>query len=62
MNELETIIQFLSQHGSALVVFIFAVLLFLDKFFGTVSNLTEKFGIETKASLERKHQADVIKK
>lgn len=62
MNELETIIDFLAGHGSALVVFIFAVLLFLDKFFGTVSNLTERFGFETKASLEKKHQAEVIKK
>lgn len=62
MNELETIIDFLAEHGSALVVFIFAVLLFLDKFFGTVSNLTERFGFETKASLEKKHQAEVIKK
>lgn len=62
MSELETIIDFLSQHGSALVVFIFALLLFLDKFFGTVSNLTERFGIETKSTLERKHQAEVIKK
>ena len=62
MNELETIIDFLAEHGSALVVFIFAVLLFLDKFFGTVSNLTERFGFETKASVEKKHQAEVIKK
>ena len=62
MNELETIIKFLSQHGSALIVFIFALLLFLDKFFGTVSNLIERFGIETKATLERKHQKEVIEK
>ena len=59
MSELETIIKFLSQHGSALIVFIFALLLFLDKFFGTVSNLIERFGIETKATLERKHQKEV---
>lgn len=62
MNELETIISFLSQHGSALVVFIFALLLFLDKFFGIVSDLIERFGIETKATLERKHQKEVIEK
>lgn len=62
MSELETIVKFLSQHGSALIVFIFALLLFLDKFFGTVSNLIERFGIETKATLERKHQKEVIEK
>lgn len=62
MSELETIINFLSQHGSALIVFIFALLLFLDKFFGTVSNLIERFGLETKATLERKHQKEVIEK
>ena len=62
MSELETIINFLSQHGSALVVFIFAVLLFLDKFFGTVSKLIGYLGLETKASLEKKHQKEVIEK
>lgn len=62
MNELETIISFLSQHGSALVVFIFALLLFVDKFFGTVSKLIEWFGLETKTTLERKHQKEVIEK
>ena len=60
MNELETIIQFASHNGSALLLFVFALLLFLDKFFGTVSNLIERFGIETKASLEKKHQKEVL--
>lgn len=60
MSELETIIKFLSQHGSALIVFIFALLLFLDKFFDVTSKLNEKFGFETRASLEKKHQKEVI--
>lgn len=60
MDELETIISFITQHGSALIVFIFALLVFLDKFFGVVGNLTERFGIETRASLERKHQKEII--
>ena len=60
MNELETIIKFLSQHGSALVVFIFAVLLFADKIFDVTSKLNNKFGFETHASLEKKHQKEVI--
>ena len=60
MNELETIIQFVSHNGSALILFAFALLLFLDKFFGTVTNLIERFGIETKASLEKKHQKEVL--
>ena len=60
MSELETIVKFLSQHGSALIVFIFALLLFLDKFFDVTSKLNEKFGFETRASLEKKHQKEVI--
>lgn len=54
------IINFLSQHGSALVVFIFAVLLFADKIFDVTSKLNNKFGFETHASLEKKHQKEVI--
>ena len=60
MSELETIVKFLSQHGSALVVFIFAVLLFADKIFDVTSKLNDKFGFETHASLEKKHQKEVI--
>lgn len=60
MGELETIVKFLSQHGSALVVFIFAVLLFADKIFDVTSKLNDKFGFETHASLEKKHQKEVI--
>lgn len=60
MSELETIIKFLSQHGSTLVVFIFALLLFADKIFDVTSKLNDKFGFETHASLEKKHQKEVI--
>ena len=60
MSELETIIKFLSQHGSALIVFIFALLLFADKIFDVTSKLNDKFGFETHASLEKKHQKEVI--
>lgn len=60
MSELETIIKFLSQHGSALIVFIFALLLFVDKIFDVTSKLNDKFGFETHASLEKKHQKEVI--
>ena len=38
------IINFLSQHGAALIVFVFAVLLFADKIFDVTSKLNEKFG------------------
>ena len=54
------IINFLSQHGAALTVFVFAVLLFADKIFDVTSKLNEKFGFETRASLEKKHQKEVI--
>nr|DAY85701.1 MAG TPA: hypothetical protein [Caudoviricetes sp.] len=54
------IINFLSQNGTALIVFIFAVLLFADKFFDVTSKLNEKFGFETRVSLEKKHQKEVI--
>lgn len=56
------IFNFLSQNGAALIVFIFAVLLFADKFFDVTSKLNERFGFETKASLEKKHQKEVIEK
>lgn len=54
------IINFLSQHGAVLTVFVFAVLLFADKIFDVTSKLNEKFGFETRASLEKKHQKEVI--
>lgn len=60
MTELDIILKFLTQHGSALVVFIFALLIFLEKFFGTVTNLNDRFGFETKKSLEQKNQKELI--
>lgn len=41
-------------------MFVFAVLLFADKIFDVTSKLNEKFGFETRASLEKKHQKEVI--
>ncbi len=60
MAELETILNFVGDHGGALVIFIFALLIFLEKLFGTISNLNERFGIETKRSLERKQQKEIL--
>lgn len=60
MNELETIIQFISTNGVTFILFICAALLFLDKFSDVINHLISKSGIETKASLEKKHQKEVL--
>lgn len=56
------ITNFLSQNGTTLIVFVFAIMLFADKFFDITTKLNGRFGFETNASLAKKHQAEVIKK
>ena len=52
------IINFLSQHGAALQVFVFAVLLFADKILDVTHKFNGGIGVKTRASLVMKHQKE----
>ena len=60
MKELEIIADFLEHHLFSFILFIFALIFFSEKLFGTLSHLQEHFGIETKWSLEKKNQKELV--
>ncbi|MFR2774893.1 MAG: hypothetical protein ACLTBR_03590 [Anaerostipes sp.] len=60
MSEFQIILDFLQQHIFSFLLFIIALLFFSEKFFGTLSHLQKFFGFETRWSLEKKHQKEII--
>lgn len=60
MAELQIILEFLERHLFSFILFLFALLIASEKLFGTLSHLQEYMGFETKWSLEKKHQKEII--
>ncbi len=60
MSDLQIIVDFLERHFFSFLLFIFSLVFFSEKLFGTLSKLQDFLGFETKWSLEKKHQKEVI--